>query len=171
MKEIAANGILYFEDLPLMFKPGTIFFTIMEGQPQLLSLRASRSIFHAKCQNYFDLECTYVDWRGTRFGREDFHADSLVIYEFEGPMKITDLGIYPLVFNPSRREVEQELISRGKKVEAHKGYYHCAYDGIGVDEFGATGPRFDPDDGTLVEGRVIVDTEAFYKLHPTARSA
>ena len=168
MKENAANGIVHFEDLPLMFKPGAILFTIIEGQPQLVSLHESK-ICDLKDRKFLDLECTYVDWRGTRFGREDIHTNT-VIDEFEGPMGITDLRIYPLIFHPSRRGTEQKLISRGKKFEAYKGYHYCAYDGIGVDDVDTISFSEDDeshyDDCTDVEGRVIIDTEAFYKLHP-----
>lgn len=79
------------------------------------------------------LKCIYVDWRGTRFGREDIHADIEVVHEFEGPKRNTDLGICPLISHPLRLEVEDMLISKDRKFEAHKGYYYCAYDGIGVD--------------------------------------
>ena len=166
IKENAANGITYFEDLPLMFKPGTILFTIIEGQNQLLSLRRWYDISGPN-SHYLILMCTYVDWQGTRFGREKFDTD-LFIDEFEGPMTITDLPIYPLVFHPFRREVEQMLISRGKKFEAHKGYHYRAYNGIGVDDLSMCDGYYE-DNETYVNSRVIIDTAAFYKLHPEER--
>ena len=166
IKQIAAHGIVYFEDLPLILKPRAILFTIIEGQTQLLSLREWFHATDGEGQPCLDLTCTYIDWQGTGFGAEDVHTD-LLISEFKGPMTITDLPVYPLVFHPNRHEVEQMLISRGKRFEAQKGYHYCAYDGIGVDDVDTIGPVWDNlDHMTHVNSRVIIDTAAFYKLHP-----
>ena len=165
IKEKAANGIVYFKDIPLMFKPGAILLTTIKGQPQLVSLRECskniHAIFDETCVN---LKCAYVDWRGPTFGREDIHAE-LVINEFEGPKKIGDLGVCPLILHPLRLELEDMLISRGKKLEAHKGYHYCAYDGEGFRYLDSIGPS-EWHYGTHVEGRFIIDAEAFFDLHP-----
>ena len=128
IKENAAKGIVYFEDLRLMFKRGAILFTMIEGQPQLVRLRKwfDWSDYKGKGQGRLYLECTYVDWEGTRFTYENGITD-FFIDEFEGPMTITDLPIYPLILHPQRSEVEQSLVNRGKKFEAHKGYHYRVY--------------------------------------------
>ena len=166
IKENAAIGMVFFEDLPLMLKPGTILFTMIEGQPQLVRLREWYHGTDAKDRRFMHLGCTYVDWRGTRFGRDDVRTD-LFLYEFEGPKRIKDLPLFPLIFHPFRFEVENMLISRGKIFEAHKGYHYCAYTGIGVDDVDTIGrEEHELHDATYVQGRVIIDTAAFYKLHP-----
>ena len=166
IKENAAVGMVFFEDLPLMFKPGAILFTMIEGQPQLVSLREWYHSTNDKDRRFMHLECTYLDWRGTRFGSDDVRTD-LFLFEFEGPQRITDLPLFPLIFHPSRLEVENMLISRGKIFEAHKGYHYCAYTGIGVDNVDTIGrEEHQLHDATYVQGRVIIDTAAFYKLHP-----
>lgn len=159
IKENAANGIVYFEDLPLLFKPGAILVTLIQGQTQLVSLRELSYWPVDEDRHFLRLMCTCVDWTGTRFGREDVRTD-LTIDEFKGPMNITDLPIYPLEFHPSRSEVERTLISRGKKFEAHKGYHYRTYNGIGIDDLDGL------DDVIHVDSRVIIDTAAFYKLNP-----
>ena len=171
IKENAAKGIVYFEDLPLMFKPGAILYTLIEGQPQLVRLREWSNWFNwkAKGQQRLDLTCTYVDWGGTRFTYEDAPTE-FFIYKFEGPMTITDLPIYPLVYHSLKSEVERALVNRGKKFEAHKGYHYRAYHGIGVNHL-YMGDGFFEANETDVNGRVIIDTAAFYQLHPNERQA
>lgn len=51
IKEKVANGIVYFEDIPLMFKPGAILFTTIEGQPQLVSLRECSKVNSRQISN------------------------------------------------------------------------------------------------------------------------
>ena len=166
IKENAAIGMVLFEDLPLLFKSGAILFTMIEGQPQLVSLREWYHGTDAKHRRFMRLKCTYIDWRGTRFGRDHVRGD-LLLYEFEGPKRITTLPLFPLIFHPSRLEVENMLISRGKIFEAHKGYHYCAYTGIGVDDVDTIGRQeHELHDATYVQGRVIIDTAAFYKLQP-----
>ena len=165
IKENAANGIVYFEDLPLIFKPGAILFTVIEGQIQLVSLRKWYHGINAEDQKFMRLECTYVDWRGTSFGNDDVPTD-LFLHEFEGPVTIEDLPVFPLIFQGCRFHMEDSLVRRGKRFEAQKGYHYCAYDGFGIDAIKTIGPGPNADDMTFFEGRVIIDTAAFYKLHP-----
>ncbi|KAM0799769.1 hypothetical protein BDR22DRAFT_854165 [Usnea florida] len=63
-----------------------------------------------------------MDWKGGIVGWESLPR-FFYIDEFEGPMPITELPIYPLVFHPSRSELGQRLISRGKQFGAHRGYH------------------------------------------------
>ena len=151
IKDLAANGVIDFENLWALFEPGSMLFTCIDGQERIVKLHDGH---YSRDRDYFHMGCAYVDWDGERFGLTDVY---LVIYSFPGTMAIINLNVYPLASHPTKSELERRLTSRGMKFEAHKGYQYRAYVGIGID---STGNKYN------VDSRVIIDTAAFKLFNP-----
>jgi hypothetical protein len=55
----------------------------------------------------------------------------IILHDFEGTIKITDLAAYPIMFHPNETKLREQLARRGKKWLDLIGVHHMQYDGPG----------------------------------------
>lgn len=148
-KDLVANGVMDYTALWTVFEPGTMVFTLINGQERVLRLRNGCY----SCGSY-QLCCDFVQWDGERFG---LASTTLLICQFRGTTPIIDLEAFPLAYHPKRGELESCLKTRGRTFETHCGYQYRAYTGLALDN---------DDCKYNVNSRVIIDTAAFNLFNP-----
>lgn len=109
-----AHGVITIKHIWTIFEPGCLIFMIDDGRERLL--RFTNGSFNAG--DDYELECEYIDWDGERFGLE---YESITISNFKGTASIEGLRAFPVEYHPSRSNLEERLIARGKVFEANKG--------------------------------------------------
>ncbi|KAH7178264.1 hypothetical protein DER46DRAFT_621937 [Fusarium sp. MPI-SDFR-AT-0072] len=102
---------------------------------------------------YWEVYLEYLDWNGNRCG---YANTMIVIPEFAAYRRVTSLPAYPLSFHNSPSKIRQQMIERGRKFEALRGYHFQA--GSGTKILLPPGKS----EERPVSGRVIVDAHAYY---------
>ena len=129
------NGVITYSTIWMIFEPGTIVFTMKDGQN--CAARFNSGHFQqTNCGDRYVLSCQIVDWDGENFGLGHAHFH---VSEFEGTIKITKLSAYPLQYHPNLIKIKEALIQRGKVFEELSGYHYKDYQGIAIGE-GPWGP-------------------------------
>jgi len=151
LSSFLAHEEITFDLLWAILLPNKEYYTVdpRTGQPRAVILKwATEQVSMAG--PYYSLDCEYLESFGDsatsskdrsakqaskKFGRAK-HTGA--IFDFQGAVKITSLGIYPMEYHHKIDEVRNMLIARGKKWAAHDGMHHVAYSGIA---YQATGRR------------------------------
>ncbi|RYP73909.1 hypothetical protein DL771_003351 [Monosporascus sp. 5C6A] len=123
------------------------------------------------CEQYrWSLRAYIIDHNGTDFG----HAPKRVnIQPYEGVKALQDLAVIPLRYHPDGDKIKAELIERGKKFVQFHGRHYKQCKGVAellsntrdTTMFGEDDlfpPRL-----THVDGRIMVDSEAFSNARPS----
>lgn len=129
------NGVITYSTIWMIFEPGTIVFTVKDGQNCAATFNYG-NFQETKRGNRYALSCQIVDWDGENFG---LGSAQFYVSEFEGTTKITMLSAYPLEYHPNLVKVKEALIQRGKAFEELSGYHYKNYRGIAIGE-GLWGP-------------------------------
>jgi hypothetical protein len=134
-----AHGEITYDLLWAILIPEREYYTVdwQTGQPRAVILKwATDNGFG------YSLDCEYLESYGDsaatsrdrsakqatkKFGRAKYMGS---IHSFQGAVKITSLGIYPMEYHHKIDEVRNMLIARGKKWAAYDGMHHVAYSGI-----------------------------------------
>ncbi|KAL9027467.1 MAG: hypothetical protein Q9196_004016 [Gyalolechia fulgens] len=143
-----------FNNLWMLFEPGDIIYTIYNTRPIAAKLRADTVVLAGRIDHY-RLVCETISGDGNVFGWRDVHFE---IPRFDGMMKITNLGVYPLKYHQKPDEVRQQLIDNGKAYERLMGFHHMQYQGTALDG-GQT---------CYVDSRIIVDPDVYKYYEPDA---
>lgn len=106
----------------------------------------------------YQLNLEAIDWDGNNFGRS---VQALRIPDFFGTFPILGLKAFPLSFHPRKSEVQELLISRGRRFEELAGSHYKQYDGFAVswDKSGQEIPFH-------CQGRIVVDSDCFRRFAP-----
>lgn len=119
-----------FKDLWMVFVPGEL---VLSGQYETrqISLLRSTVIQQDSCGNQFwSITGRCFTHDGTHFG----YSDKIVeVPFFAGANDIRKLPIWPLKYCDDEKALEnlqEELVTRGKKFCSLKGYHHKAYTGL-----------------------------------------
>ncbi|GAB1315621.1 AAA+ ATPase domain-containing protein [Madurella fahalii] len=127
--DLKRNGVVSFEYLWSIFRPGTELYTLDDGHNNISKLvrMEYREATHEK-EAHLDLEVRQIAFDGKVFG---YHTTHRQIGKFEGVKKITDLDIFPAARHPRNAEVKKGLVERGKIFrELHSsGNPHLSYNG------------------------------------------
>ena len=154
LRECRTHGVVKFESLWLIFTPGDLVYTVVDGQECITRLNeASYVTSHGK--RYFELLSENVDFDGHAFG---FGACDIHIDNYRGTMKTTDLVAMPLEMQTDQFNIKERLTKRGRKFEQLRGYNFKAYKGsvsIYDVEWGTENQRAN------VAERIIIDTHAY----------
>ena len=129
------NGVITYSTLWMIFEPGTVVFSVKNGQ-HCAAKFTSGNYQQTPCGEIYALRCQIVDWDGEKFGLGN---ESSKIPAFQGTMEITKLSAFPLIYHPDISGVKCDLISRGKVFEELSGYHYKAYQGVAIGE-GPWGP-------------------------------
>ncbi|KAI2629913.1 P-loop containing nucleoside triphosphate hydrolase protein [Hypoxylon sp. NC1633] len=157
-KLLVGMGFITYELLWTLFKPDDLVFQPHESNPRMYHLERTSDITYDP--HHVSVKCSFIDWNGQKFRRR---STSLTISEFRGPKRITDLPIYPWHIERNCHEVEDKLLSRGKKFFSLAGTHHKAYRGMARRSghiAGGTGKHL-----VHIDGRVVVDAEAYFQYN------
>jgi hypothetical protein len=128
--DLVANGVITFKYLWTILEPGSLIYSVDEGEERLYELSSiSEGYDSDRGLPYMQLLCSIVDWNGEKFGLRN---EYLSIYGFEGTEKISRLTSYPLVFHGDQEKLLKKLVLRGQQFERYAGYHYKAYEGIAL---------------------------------------
>lgn len=122
-EDYVMNGVITFDCLWMIFQPSTVVISEHTGAIsafELVEANYGESLNNGKT---LDLELTEVEWDGKAFGR---CRDQTSVPCFTGTRRITSLRAFPLEFHEDREELENQLITRGRKFEALAGNHYKA---------------------------------------------
>ncbi|KAK3360393.1 AAA family ATPase [Lasiosphaeria hispida] len=144
------KGLVSYEHLWTIFKPGSLVLGSKKGQPRIFKL----GMYHYQCGQCpgLQLQVEFTDFDGDDFGSR---GDSLFIPQFGGAVPIASLPALPLQHHPDPEGVTRALTARGRRWEALAGQNFREYKGVATD---ADGGRFN------IDGRVMVDTHTFHRI-------
>jgi len=128
IKAFHSNGMIRFDQLWMVFKPGCFLYQEYGGVERVFKL--ARTELHKGTDGhgrYLLLHCYFVDWDGGMYG----HSLGMdAIENFEGGKKYEELGIYPLDVHPEKDSVIKRLVERGRKFSSYTGVHYKSYDGL-----------------------------------------
>lgn len=141
-----------FNDLWMIFEPGVIFLTKIDGEDCAMQLRTPRVLLPVK-ERVLELMCSFVDFDGTRF---DSQQTFIYVNEFKGTKPINALEAVPLEMHSQAERMRAKLIERGGKFESLAGSHFRHYNGLGFN-YNRGGMK----EQCHVNGRVVIDTFGF----------
>jgi hypothetical protein len=147
------QGLVNYEHLWTIFKPGMSVFGISQGQPRAFKLVS----YSYQCGDNpgLLLNAQYVDFDGDNFGQR---FSNLFVPAFSGAVAIADLPVLPLSYHPGEEQMKPELIARGRRWEALAGQHFREYKGTAFERDGCRLIRYN------ISGRVMVDTRTFHRI-------
>nr|XP_023907899.1 uncharacterized protein LOC112019614 [Quercus suber]POF16364.1 atpase family aaa domain-containing protein 3b [Quercus suber] len=146
------QGLINYEYLWTIFRPGTTIFGPVHGQSRAFELKSYEYNFDPPG---LYIESEYVDFDGAAMGAR---TTKRLLPAFSGTKRICDLPAYPLEWHPDAEDKTKQLIARGRRFEslACMGFYH--YSGIAIEHGEYSENKYN------VSGRVVVDTKTFHRL-------
>jgi len=120
LKRVKATGRIKFRSLWLLWAPGTLMVT---GQNEHLCLSKLQTAELGKLEDgslVWRLKMDTVDWNGSYSG---FAEDSVIIPRYSEPQLVTKLVAHPLEFRTTRKEIQDQLLTRGKKFASLRGFH------------------------------------------------
>ena len=159
LSALLENNEITYDLLWALYKPSTPVFTICPGsqQPRCVEYISGEEQKTAQGQQYFHLECRYLDFNGRIFGEATTH---LGIARFHGVRRIDSLESFPLAYHPSAMEMTIKLVACGRKFRSLLGTHHRQYKGV----------AFYMHRGNAIQmpvvSRIMVDPGIFRELHP-----
>ncbi|RPA95716.1 P-loop containing nucleoside triphosphate hydrolase protein [Choiromyces venosus 120613-1] len=151
------EGLVSYESLWTIFKPGTIMFQSSFGHQHALSL--VRADYYHKPVEQVILTLAYVDYNGKEFGLAN---SKVTLHTFEGLERISELPAYPLIYHPRHNVVRRTLMTRGRRFESFVGRHYAEYKDIGLGEM-VNGLRKQ----YHINGRVIIDADTYSRFNPS----
>lgn len=125
---LTKQGLINYELLWTIFKPGTIFFGSMFGQPRAFKLNSYN--YQGGNNPGFYLSSSYVDYDGDVFGTRN---TTLRIPPFTGTASISALECVPEYLHKNKHSMRKALILRGALFQEHAGMHFSAYTGVALD--------------------------------------
>ncbi|KAH7163595.1 hypothetical protein B0J13DRAFT_670143 [Dactylonectria estremocensis] len=156
ISNLKSAGVITYEHLWALFEPGSRLFSSSDGHNRFYLLENCEFIRDPD-DPCLALDLKSVDWDGSKFG---YSSTTMDISAFSGVKQITDLEIFPAEFHPSRNEVEQEVLIRGKKFCSLNGFHYKAYSGLITYYDGPNKVERN------VDGRMVVDASSFFYMKP-----
>lgn len=171
------SGVVEFDNLGILFRPGDRVVTYVKSHPWLLNVVKTAYEKNDKRGRYCEIQCSYSDYDGEKYGvskhmfriyqKEDFGSDH--------PSKILDLKVFPWACAPDDVDLEKNLRERGELFLSITGVLVRQYDGAA--QYLKTPPLsfFHPDEDDWPQlwmpftetGRIIIDRKTFEQDHPS----
>lgn len=143
-RNLLEQGLMTYDLLWTIFKPGSIVYSSMYGQPQA---------FHANNYQYgggqrpcFHISTNYIDFDGEDFGTR---STAVQVFPFRGTAPINALEAVPQQLHRQSKELEALLIARGKKFQDLAGTSFQNYSGAALED--PCKPKRVKADGTCIE--------------------
>ncbi|WQF86867.1 Putative AAA+ ATPase domain, ATPase, AAA-type, core [Colletotrichum destructivum] len=144
------QGLMSYEHLWTIFRPGCLVFTTRLSQSRVYKLN-NYMYTCGQCPG-LQLSVEYVDFDGDEFGTRE---ECLLIPAFAGAASIASLNVLPLDRHPNPNAVRAMLTDRGRRWEALAGQNFREYKGVALD---GRYRRFN------IDGRVMVDTATYHRV-------
>ncbi|KAH8647491.1 P-loop containing nucleoside triphosphate hydrolase protein [Tricladium varicosporioides] len=154
LEEIKTSLQVRFKDLWLIFPPGEIIITHIQGKICACKLRR----FTNHSPEYVTLEMEQIDWNGSYCG---FKLIKLNISKYSEKKLVSKLVAYPIRFALNEQEIREELIARGRQFESLRGFHVRKCIGEKYATVSETKSEVEGIPGPI-SGRVVIDTYAFY---------
>lgn len=125
MESFAKTGNITFASLGVVFLPGEIIIKA-SGDNLAAGILREVTLKNSDSEEFYVLTVGTLDWDGQRYGVLN---KRWYLMTYAGSRQLMTLGVYPLRVVQNRREVEQNLIERGRKFEALRGKHVRKYVG------------------------------------------
>ena len=129
---IAESPVLVgFRHLWMLFKPGCLVYENekgVEGLSRLRSICAKEKDDDDEIDSW-TLTTERLRQSDTKIGFSYYHTQ---IKQYEGSRPIQELTYIPLDFHPEKEQIQQRLLTRGRKFLSLCGIHHCFYDGVAL---------------------------------------
>lgn len=155
------NGLITFELMWALWKPGTLAYTTTYGSaddPRVFRVELAERHKSFMKGELYHLDGKYFEFDGKKFGQG---AVSDEILAFRGARKITSLPCYPLEYHPDERKLRERLIERGKKFVTLSGVHYKSYSGMAYQKSKKCVIKFN-----IQQSRVMVDPAIFRRINP-----
>lgn len=129
--DLSQNGVITFDYLWTIFKPGIDIYTFEDGYDRIYRLHSAQYASGMGTQ-FFQMTVHEIDCEGDGFG---YQWKVIPIHNFPGTRQIQDLDAFPATCHPRIGEVKEALKKRGEmfRMIHLKPYYYGAYKGIVID--------------------------------------
>ncbi|KAI4865270.1 P-loop containing nucleoside triphosphate hydrolase protein [Hypoxylon rubiginosum] len=147
--DLSQNGVITFDYLWTIFKPGIDIYTFEDGYDRIYRLHSAQYASGMGTQ-FFQMTVHEIDCEGDGFG---YQWKVIPIHNFPGTRQIQDLDAFPATCHPRIGEVKEALKKRGEmfRMIHLKPYYYGAYKGIVIDGKHKRN----------VDGRIVVDPSSY----------
>ncbi|CAD0081680.1 unnamed protein product [Aureobasidium vineae] len=146
------QNVMTYQHLWTVFKPKTVAFARVLGQVQ--AFRVLDSHYQCGQQPRMVLQLQRVDFDGKRFG---YWTEQMAIPAYLGAVSLSRLDVVPHDFFPHVEEVEERLISRGRRFEQYAGIHFAEHAAIALEHV-YNSSRGDYDINRVhISERVVVD--------------
>ncbi|PKS12566.1 hypothetical protein jhhlp_000774 [Lomentospora prolificans] len=162
LDRIRSTGTVSFSNLWMILAPGCLVISDRTGKTQISKL--VQVIFSPKKRNqdaFYRLVLASVNWNGSTTGIE---LSVVNICEYGDAIAVQKLSVYPVEFASNWEKIEKQVLARGRKWEALRGYHMKAYSGTKYVMERNPFSRQMEEVGKPASGRVIVDAYAHYKV-------
>jgi hypothetical protein len=155
-QDMIAKGVITYENLWMIYSPGSIIYGKRDGQDMAMKLTSVRYGTNNKMKPVFWVTGKYVDWDGTQMG---FNKLNLSIPQFAGTRKISSLAAVPMDFLADKEAMVKKLTERGTRFESMAGVRYVAYSG-----FAYKRSMFGGRDKYHIKGRIVIDSNGFNRF-------
>jgi hypothetical protein len=154
------QSVMSYQHLWTVFKPKTIAFARVLGQIQ--AFRVLDSHYQCGQSPRMVLQLQQVDFDGKRFGHR---TEQMAIPAYLGAVSIQKLDVVPRLFFPCVEEVEECLITRGRRFEQYAGVHFAEHAAIALEHV-YNSSRGDYDINRVhISERVVVDCATHHRLN------
>lgn len=171
VKRLNKAGLITFDLLWAIFKPGDLLYTREYGHERLY--RLAKTGYGDSCSSsgkFFELTCEYTNCDGSRVGTSNVNLKIWEKEEFVGisPSKITALSLFPLGYLGNQKGLQEGLVKRGNRYLEIRGTQTFNYDGLFM--YLKTPPYDHYDERSAYDGiwlprsaagRIVVDCKTF----------
>ncbi|KAI1343240.1 ATPase [Xylariaceae sp. FL0016] len=157
LEDYVAKGVITYQHMWMIFQPGSVILSPHKGPLSAFEFEES-GYKETQCGRFLQLTADCVDHGGKSFGR---HKEKIIIPEFIGTKKITELNAYPWSFHKDKEGLRDLLVKRGQTFEKLAGHHYKSYDGTAI-----TWDREGNELPIQVSGRIVVDIESFNRFTP-----
>ncbi|SMR61103.1 unnamed protein product [Zymoseptoria tritici ST99CH_1E4] len=147
------QGLMSYEHLWSIFRPGSIIYAPVYGQPRAFTL----TNYAYSCDPPgLQLSLKFVDFDGEDFGTR---STIKLVPAFSGAQPISGFAAFPIEYHSDSHALHAKLVDRGRRMEQHAGMHFRSYTGIALEQTPCGMDRYS------IDGRIVVDTKTFHRLN------
>ncbi|OJD32237.1 p-loop containing nucleoside triphosphate hydrolase protein [Diplodia corticola] len=132
LRNMVDAGLITFDLLWAIFKPGDVLFASEHGHPRLYRCKKAAYGHALQGGKYFDVTCEFTNGDGLRAGTSTvsiriWHGE---VFVGTGTTAIDNLPLFPLSFLRHQDDLEERLIERGNRYLDIRGVTTWDYEGL-----------------------------------------
>ncbi|EEP75558.1 predicted protein [Uncinocarpus reesii 1704] len=151
VKRLQANGLVAFRLAWTYFPKDCIVYS-WESNCEFLGKVVSADYQMVATRLCLVVTCKLMEFNGEQYIWEE---KTLVIPQFVGNTRITDMPCYPLQFHENPERIKSAMMARARKALDFQGLTYCTYTGIAL---------YQMKEKHNVDGRILVDTIGYNKF-------